>query len=149
MKNKTTFIKSLTLFILLFTFTLSSYSQSSSNFELHREISMTEPDSEIRNINLSIEKNTSNIHLEIFSEIKYGSLTIKILNPKNEIVGEFSIESIHANSKNKNSNNIKEIVSGKIQKVFNNPTIGKWLIEIDSDGVVGNVKLHSIIISNN
>ena len=115
MKNKTTFTKSVALFILLFTFTLSSYSQSSSNFDLHREFRMTEPDSEIRNINLSIQKNTSNIHLEIFAEIKYGSLTIKILNPKNEIVGEFSIESIDAS---KNNKNIKEIVSGKIQKIL-------------------------------
>lgn len=149
MKNKTTFTKSVVLFILLFTLTLSSYSQSSSNFELHREISMTEPDSEIRNIHLSIQKNSSKIHLEIFSEIKFGNLTIKILDPKKEIVGEFSIESIHTNEGNKSNNNVKEIVSGKIQKIFNNPITGKWLIEITSDGVVGDVKLHSIIISTN
>jgi hypothetical protein len=150
MKN----LSKITLATALFTIlTINAFAQETT-FDLVRNVNMFTSDSEVKNISLNVQQNTSSLFVEIVSGVQYGSLTIEIYNPKKEKIGEFSVESqLPTSDKVKKEytqykDGLGEFVSGQIQKYVNSPTSGKWIIKIIPKEAIGNIKISSRSLMN-
>ncbi|MEE4176711.1 MAG: hypothetical protein V2I46_04305 [Bacteroides sp.] len=86
-----------------------------------------ENESKEQQITIDVSETYDALSLNIGANLHEGKLTIEIFDPSGEKQGNFSIGTQLEGVSNPGT---RERVQGKINKVFENPRKGKWLVKI-------------------
>ena len=95
-------------------------------------------DSEKEEITIKVEEQVVRLNISIKSSINKGKLILEIYDPNGEKEGYFSI-----GGQIKAVDNKKEIVTGSINKMLQEPTPGNWKIIIIPNKAKGSIKINT------
>lgn len=113
-------------------FAQDSFFRNENKFDLNRNIILNHS-SQIKEIPLNITSNTTLIKFEIYCELEYNELSIEILNPNGNIIGNFTVENMRKYKKGQKAftrgDEYVETVSGQINKIVKGIE-GKWKIVV-------------------
>ena len=131
MKKATKFI----FCVLIAVFSSNLCLSQNGEYSVERAISLYK-DSETNIVEIKVQEKTKQIDIKIISTIESGNLTIEIYDPNNEKLGNLSIGSMFTisgaktnNVDAKENNKRDEDVIGRIDRRFENPSQGTWIIK--------------------
>lgn len=141
------FSKSITTVIITLFLCVGAFAQST-EFKTTRNLGFKES-SKVQTVEIKISEKTSTLSIEILCTVKKGIVTIEIYNPSGEKQGEFSVESMESEDDGSLFSILAEGVSGQINKIINDPELGKWTIKFTPKQASGRVQTQSVQIMNN
>lgn len=108
------------------------FTDSMNKFDLNRSITLNQT-SQKKEIPLDIVSNTELIRFEIDCELYYNELSIEIMDPNGNSIGNFTVENMRKYKKGQKAisgqDEYNEIVTGQIYKVVRSIE-GKWKIVV-------------------
>lgn len=133
-----------TTFLLLIIFPCLTFSQDTEQ-GLNRSIVLS-GDSKTEEIIIKVDEQTLELSLSVKSSVSKGKLSIEIYDPKGEAQGNFSVGTQLNSNKggDKETGKKEEVVSGRINKLLNDPIRGNWIIKIIPDQAMGKIDITSI-----
>ncbi|WP_111683916.1 hypothetical protein [Winogradskyella tangerina] len=136
-------MKRLLIFLpLLFVVFSSTAFAQSTDFKITRNLGFKES-SKIQSVDIKISEKTSTLKLEIACAVRKGTVTIEIYNPENEKQGEFTIEGMESEGDGSLFSELTEGVTGHINKIINDPSLGNWQIKFIPKDATGRVNIQS------
>ena len=135
-------MKRLLIILPLIFFVCNTSLAQGTDFKMTRNLGFKES-SKMQNVNIKIAEKTSTLTLSINCAVRQGIVTIEIYDPNNEKQGEFTIEAIESEGDGSLFSELNEGVSGNINKLINDPSLGNWSIKFIPKDATGRVNIQS------